>query len=364
MFANQVLAEANKRGVTIDGVLRASDIKFENGKIYMKAGKEVIAETPVVEEVVSAKIVEQSTESDYSKRKKNVAYDILASATGKSANWLRAQLGSKSNKKGMAKRRENIENLIRSVQDEISIYRTNPEWSEFYNINNIENDELNSSYEIAMQAFYDIINNDFKDPAHAVNEYWNDYTESVKKDFEELINKIENAKTWEDADKLEKFIETIPDDILSYDKNKLDNVYANMYKRISEGENINETYSGNNAQNNETNERGVSGLNLRATQENSDTSTQGDNQNNKTGTNQEITPDTKLFQETDQTETEAFKKWLIVKLWMKAIHIFKRECTQNIIILISIIMLSFIKSYKYCTCISKLMYYDFKCLKI
>ena len=50
MFANQVLAEANKRGVSIDGVLKASDIKFENGKIYMKAGKEIIAENTVTEE--------------------------------------------------------------------------------------------------------------------------------------------------------------------------------------------------------------------------------------------------------------------------------------------------------------------------
>lgn len=75
---------------------------------------------------------------------------------------------------------------------------------------------------------------------------------------------------------------------MSYDKNKLDNVYANMYKRISEGVNINETYSGNNAQNNETNEREISELNLRATQENSDTSAQRNNQDSKTGTNQEI----------------------------------------------------------------------------
>lgn len=50
MFANQVLAEANKRGVLLDDVLKSSDIKFENGKIYMKAGKEVIAESSVTEE--------------------------------------------------------------------------------------------------------------------------------------------------------------------------------------------------------------------------------------------------------------------------------------------------------------------------
>ena len=38
MFANQVLAEANKRGVLIDDVLKASDIKFENGKAIKVQG--------------------------------------------------------------------------------------------------------------------------------------------------------------------------------------------------------------------------------------------------------------------------------------------------------------------------------------
>lgn len=288
MFANQVLAEANKRGVLIDEVLKAGDIKFINGKIQLQAGKEVIAEVPIVQEEVSAEIVTQSTESDYSKRKKEVAYEILSEATGKSKKWLRSQLGSVSNNKGMSKRRENIMFLVRAAEDKISKNQAYHEWGEFYNINDVENGELNSSYELAAQALDDILNNNFKDPAQAANEYWNDYAESVKKEFEELINKIENVKTWEDADKLEKFIETISDDILFYDKNKLDNVYANMYKRISEGVNINETYSGNNAQNNETNEREISELNLRATQENSDTSAQRNNQDSKTGTNQEI----------------------------------------------------------------------------
>lgn len=61
VFANQVLAEANKRGVLIDEVLKASDIKFENNRIYMQAGKEVIAETPVISEEVSAEIVGENT---------------------------------------------------------------------------------------------------------------------------------------------------------------------------------------------------------------------------------------------------------------------------------------------------------------
>lgn len=309
MFANQVLAEANKRGVSIDGVLKASDIKFANGKIYMQAGKEVIAETPIIQEEVSARIAEEenaetlnhSKESDYSKRKKNVAYDILATATGKSASWLKTQLGSKSNKKGMAKKRENIENLIRSLQDELTVNGVDPAWNEFYNVNDVtgnefENAKLNASYELAMQALDDIIKNNFKDPAQMANDYLEDYAEFVKQGFGELVNKIDNIKTWAEAEELDQEIEIISDDVLNYDKEKFENVYDNMYKRISEGDNINETYSENSSANNETDERGTSGLNTGATQKNSDTSTQRNNQDSKTGTNKEITPDTKLNQ--------------------------------------------------------------------
>ena len=63
MFANQVLAEANKRGCLIDDVLKASDIKYEEGMIKLQAGKEVIAEIPVVETSVSAKLA-QDTEQE------------------------------------------------------------------------------------------------------------------------------------------------------------------------------------------------------------------------------------------------------------------------------------------------------------
>lgn len=60
MFANQVLAEANKRGVLIDEVLKASDIKYSNGKIQLNAGNQTIAETPIYSTDVSAEIVTEN----------------------------------------------------------------------------------------------------------------------------------------------------------------------------------------------------------------------------------------------------------------------------------------------------------------
>lgn len=45
LFADQVLAEANKRGVLIDGVLKGSEIKYEDGKIRLINGENTVAET-------------------------------------------------------------------------------------------------------------------------------------------------------------------------------------------------------------------------------------------------------------------------------------------------------------------------------
>ena len=72
MFANQVLAEANKRGVLIDDVLKASDIKFANGKIQLNAGNETIAESPVYSTDVSAEIVMDKPRKALSEYKKDI----------------------------------------------------------------------------------------------------------------------------------------------------------------------------------------------------------------------------------------------------------------------------------------------------
>lgn len=62
MFANQVLAEANKRGTLIDDVLKASDIAYKDGKIQLNTGKQIISESPVYSKEVSAEIVTDKVE--------------------------------------------------------------------------------------------------------------------------------------------------------------------------------------------------------------------------------------------------------------------------------------------------------------
>lgn len=72
MFANQVLAEANKRGVLIDEVLKASDIKYANGKIQLNAGNQVIAETPIYSTDVIGKIVTDKKYKPLSEYRKDI----------------------------------------------------------------------------------------------------------------------------------------------------------------------------------------------------------------------------------------------------------------------------------------------------
>ena len=72
MFANQVLAEANKRGVLIDEVLKASDIKYADGKIQLNAGNQTIAETPIYSTDVSGKVVTNKEYKPLSEYRKDI----------------------------------------------------------------------------------------------------------------------------------------------------------------------------------------------------------------------------------------------------------------------------------------------------
>ena len=57
--------------------------------------------------------------SETEKRHKEIAYDILEIATGKSKVWLKSTLESNSNSEAIIKRQELIEKLINNVEDEI-----------------------------------------------------------------------------------------------------------------------------------------------------------------------------------------------------------------------------------------------------
>ena len=67
----------------------------------------------------------------FNKEAENEAFDILANATGKNANWLKSQLKSDSNAKGMGKRREFIEKQLDKVDDKLDLNATKGQYKNY-----------------------------------------------------------------------------------------------------------------------------------------------------------------------------------------------------------------------------------------
>ena len=108
---------------------------------------------------------EDNTLSEVEKRHKEAAYDILSIATGKSANYLKTIFETNRNSKGFDKKRENIQNLIEKVGDKITVSGgMKPEWKEFYTDTGVsyDNNEIGSDYELAQNAFDDIVNKNWR----------------------------------------------------------------------------------------------------------------------------------------------------------------------------------------------------------
>ena len=263
----------------------------------MQAGKEVIAETPVISEEVSAEIVNQTKDNDYSKRKKNIAYSILSAATGKSAKWLKMQLGAKSDNKGMIKRKEFIEDLAREVADNIAgADGMLPEWREFYTYNE---GEIDADYNLAMQALNDILNDNFEKTETEIIRIYNEeieYYENIIKDIKEKLDKAENA-----------------DELFNLYDNELNNSYVQNLERLTD--------EGRNKKTERRNSQEISERNFGTTQTSNDRGIQG-NLNQTQGQNQEINPDTKLNQlKNTPKQPKIFKGAYDVSA--KAIELFK-----------------------------------------
>lgn len=103
------------------------------------------------------------------KRHKEVSYDILSVATGKSKNYLKTIFETGSDKKGFSKKRENIETLLDSVEDRIKEQGgLLDEWKEFYS--DYDNKDANADYKLAQQALNTIINKSYRNSAKILDE--------------------------------------------------------------------------------------------------------------------------------------------------------------------------------------------------
>lgn len=117
-----------------------------------------VADREVLEKI---EVVEDKELTETQKRHKDVAYEILSVATGKSTRYLKSIFETDSTRKGLGKKRENVQELLDKVDDKITVSGgMRSHWLEFYSDTGVsyENDEIDGDYKLAEQAFMDIIN--------------------------------------------------------------------------------------------------------------------------------------------------------------------------------------------------------------
>ena len=119
------------------------------------------------EKMMKIPVRDDSELDEVEKRHKSAAYAIVSAATGKSATYLKTIFETNSSKRGLNKKRENIEKLLDKVDDKITVSGgMRKEWSEFYSDTGVsyENDETDGDYKLFEQALNTIINKSYRNP--------------------------------------------------------------------------------------------------------------------------------------------------------------------------------------------------------
>ena len=123
------------------------------------------------EKMSKINVRDDSELDEVEKRHKNVAYEIVSVATGKSIKYLKTIFETNSGKKSFAKKREAIEMLLDSVDDKLTASNGMlPHWKEFYSDTGVsyDNDEIDGDYKLFEQALDTIINKSYRNPEKEV----------------------------------------------------------------------------------------------------------------------------------------------------------------------------------------------------
>ena len=103
-------------------------------------------------------------QEELAKRHKDISYDILSVASGKSVKYLKSIFETDSDNIATAKKRDRLAFELGNTQDEIKISDgMRDEWLEFYSDTGVSynNAEIGGDYELAMQAFNTILNKNY-----------------------------------------------------------------------------------------------------------------------------------------------------------------------------------------------------------
>lgn len=132
------------------------------------------------------------------KRHKEVSYQILSAATGKSVKYLKTIFETTSENETHAKKREAIINSLDSVEDSIKISGgMREEWKEFYSDTGVdyETSESGADYELASKALDTILNKSYKNISKDYEsemsdraEYFENLIKDAEREYKILLN--------------------------------------------------------------------------------------------------------------------------------------------------------------------------------
>ena len=132
------------------------------------------------------------------KRHKEVSYQILSAATGKSVKYLKTIFETTSENATHAKKREAIINSLDSVEDSIKISGgMREEWKEFYSDTGVdyETSDTGADYELASKALDVILNKSYKNVSKDYEsemsdraEYFENLIKDAEREYKILLN--------------------------------------------------------------------------------------------------------------------------------------------------------------------------------
>ena len=173
------------------------------------------------EKVKKVEVYNDSQLDETQKRHKEVCYDILSAATGKSKVYLKTIFETDSNSKSMGKKREKIEELMDKVDDKI--YNKGgflPEWKEFFSDTGVSYENKDGGdYELAQQALDAIINKNYKrslddtDELTEKAEYFERAIDNANRQYKILLSSFKNENRNVALAAYYEWINSLPDEI-------------------------------------------------------------------------------------------------------------------------------------------------------
>lgn len=179
------------------------DRMFSNDKYYQerKQANELLKKAKKDSRKQKAKnnIARTDRELDeVEKRHKEVSYQILSAATGKSVKYLKTIFETTSENVAHAKKREAIISSLDSVEDSIKISGgMREEWKEFYSDTGVdyETSESGADYELASKALDTILNKSYKNISKDYEsemsdraEYFENLIKDAEREYKILLN--------------------------------------------------------------------------------------------------------------------------------------------------------------------------------